>query len=118
MKFGEIPFLLALGIVALIALLGVATVLLAGEPGLVPLPFVAAILFAAAYLYASHEPSEGTAAAPEEPFDDPVEEADRIGDLGTESSRSEGGSEVPAAPPAPTTTAEPEGSARGPSTPG
>jgi hypothetical protein len=79
-KFGDLPFLAALLIVAAIALVGLAVVFLTGERVLAPLPFVVAVAFAAAYLYASHRPEESPASPPEEdePFDDPVEEADRI----------------------------------------
>ncbi|MCI4331688.1 MAG: hypothetical protein L3K19_07590 [Thermoplasmata archaeon] len=79
MKLGELPFVLAVAAAAGIALGGVALAFLAQQRELVPIPFLAAIAFAAAYLYASHVPAPpDVAMAEDEPFDDPVEEADRI----------------------------------------
>lgn len=104
MKLGDLPFLLALGVVAGIVLLGVVGSLVVGRTDLVWIPFVVAIAFAAVYLYASHVPEPPPAASvADEPFDDPVEEADRLsaGSVTGPTPAAEAGSATDGASPAP-----------------
>lgn len=79
MRFGELPFGVALLIVAGLAAAGVVAAVRFGLPGLWFVGLVPAAAFAIAYLMGyDRRPSIDRPMDPEDAFDDPVEAADRI----------------------------------------
>lgn len=79
MRFGELPFSVALLVVAGLAAAGVVVAVRLDLSGLWFIGLVPAAAFAMAYLAGYHRrPTVDRTPEPEEAFDDPVEAADRI----------------------------------------